>query len=118
MMHTFFPAPPSVADFVEFFWASAPYYAESPRERVLPTGCAALVVPLDERPACLYASEDAEEPEHVPGAFVCGPRRSPLIIGTAIGPTVGVHFKPGAARAFFDAAAADFADGVVQLESL
>ncbi|NBD08328.1 MULTISPECIES: helix-turn-helix domain-containing protein [Corallococcus] len=105
-------------EFVEFFWVSSSYVGQAPRERVLPTGAQALVVHLGETPLRVYSGEDTTEAAEALGAILCGARSSPLIIGTTFGPTVGVHFKPGGARPFFDAAADALAEQTVALDAL
>src|SRR5262245_40428741 len=105
-------------DLVEFFWAADSYVARAPRERVLPTGAQALVIHLGESPMRLYVGEHATEFAGASAAIVCGARSNPLVIGTALGPTAGVHFKPGGARRFFDVSADGIAEQVVTLEAL
>lgn len=102
---------------VAFVWASDDYVAQAPRERVLPTGGQSLVIHLGESPVRIYEDERAAEAETF-DAILCGARQRPLIIGTALGPTVGAHFKPGGARAFFDVPADALAGETVSLEAL
>ncbi|WPB73659.1 AraC family transcriptional regulator [Archangium violaceum] len=103
---------------VDFFWVSNAHVAQAPRERVLPTGAQALVVHLGESPMRIYPDERTSEPAELSGAILCGARQSPLLIGTAFGSTVGVHFKPGGARPFFDVPADAMAEQTVSLEAL
>lgn len=110
------PQPP-LDQLVDFFWSSDDYMGTTPRERVLPTGAQALVIHLAPRPMYAYADEQVSEPMAV-DAVLCGARSRPLIIGGARGPTVGVQFKPGGARRFFDASAAELAERVISLENL
>ncbi|WP_053238764.1 helix-turn-helix domain-containing protein [Sandaracinus amylolyticus] len=107
-----------LADLVELFWAADSYVAQAPRERVLPSGAQSLVIHLDERPLRIYAGEDATDATDVPGAILCGARQAPLVIDTALGPTVGVEFKPGGARPFFDLPADALTGQVVSLDAL
>ncbi|MET0344118.1 MAG: helix-turn-helix domain-containing protein [Polyangiales bacterium] len=111
------PSPPLDA-FIEFLWAADAYPAQSPRERILPSGAPALVVHLEAAPLRVFADERASEPAVTSGAFLCGARQTPLVIGTALGATVGVHFKPGGARPFFDIPAGAIAEQTVPLEAL
>lgn len=92
--------------------------AAAPRERVLPNGATALVVHLRSEPVPIFADDPATQLVTA-GAVLCGPRVSPLVIGTEfLGATVGVHFKPGGARPFFDVPASDISERVVSLEDV
>lgn len=113
---TYRPAPPLDA-LIEFMWAADGYPAQAPRERVLPSGAPALIIHLDPRPMRVYADELAREPAIASGAVFCGARQRPLIIDTALGANVGIHFRPGGARPFFDVAADAVAEQTVPLEA-
>lgn len=111
--------PPAPLDaLIEFMWAASGYPARAPRERVLPSGAAALVIHLEARPMRVYPDECASEPVAASGAMFCGPRQRPLILDTALGPTVGVHFRPGGARPFFDIPSDAVAEQSIPLETL
>jgi AraC-like DNA-binding protein len=116
--HGYYPARAPLDGLVEFFWAADAYVAEAPRERVLPTGAHAIVIHLAAAPMRIYASEDANAPASAVHAVLCGARSSPLIIGTEMGPTVGIHFKPGGARPFFDVPADATTGQAVSLEDV
>jgi AraC-like DNA-binding protein len=119
MIHALYRPRPPLDRLVEFFWVNdEEYVGQAPRERVLPTGSPALVIHLGESPVCIYAGDEATEPANVSDAVVCGARSSPLVIGTSLGPIVGVHFKPGGARQFFDVPADALAEQTVSLEAL
>lgn len=111
--------PPAPLDsLIEFVWAAEGYPAETPRERVLPSGAAALIIHLDARPMRVYADEQSVQPAAASGAMFAGVRQTPLILDTALGATVGIHFRPGGARPFFDVPAAAMAEQAVPLEAL
>ncbi|MGC4088951.1 MAG: helix-turn-helix transcriptional regulator [Polyangiaceae bacterium] len=116
MKHVLVRPRPPLDMLVDSFWAADTYQALTPRERVLPTGGQALVVHLDERPLEIYADARSTAVARFDGAAVCGARSSPLVFGTAFGPTVGVHFKPGGARPFFDLPADELAEQTASLE--
>ncbi|MDF3065396.1 MAG: hypothetical protein K0R38_997 [Polyangiaceae bacterium] len=119
MIHVAYAPKAPLDRFVDSFWAAGEYVAEAPRERVLPNGMHTLVIVLGERPLLnYYPSEDASAPVAVPGAVLCGTRQTPLVIGTSFGATVGVHFKPGGARPFFDVRADELTEQAVPLEAL
>ncbi|WP_426754708.1 DUF6597 domain-containing transcriptional factor [Myxococcus sp. Y35] len=104
--------------FVDSFWVTDSYVAQAPRERVLPSGTQDLIVHLGESPVRIYADEHSTEATDAPGVIVSGPRSSPLVIGTALGATVGVQFKPGGAYPFFGVPAHSLAEQTVALEAL
>ncbi|UJR82303.1 helix-turn-helix transcriptional regulator [Sandaracinus amylolyticus] len=111
------PSPP-LDGLVELIWAADSYVAQAERERVLPSGAQSLVVHLGNGPLRVFTDEDAIDATEVSGAIVCGARVTPLLIDTALGPTVGVEFKPGGARPFFDLPADAITGRVVSLDAL
>lgn len=118
MNHAYFRPLPPLDKFVEFFWATDRYEAVTPRERVLPTGSAAVVVHLGTN-TMRVASANSAELASVGDAVLCGARTSPLILDTsALGPTVGIHFKAGGLRPFFDIQAQAVAEQTTALDAL
>ncbi|HEX6241750.1 MAG TPA: AraC family transcriptional regulator [Polyangiales bacterium] len=111
------PGPP-LDRFVETLWAADHYVADAPRERVLPNGAHALVIHLAEHPLHIYASEQTYVPTPASGAIVCGARQTSLIIGTALGPTVGAQFRPGGASRIFRLPGSALLEQTVPLEAL
>ena len=119
MIHALYRPCPPLRELVEFFWVSERYTAaRTARERVLPSGAQVVVFHLADHPVRIWASEEGPEATFVHEAAVCGVRQRPLLLDTVLGPTVGVHFKPGGARPFFDGPAAELADRVVSLDTL
>ena len=118
MNHAYFRPPPPLDNFVDFFWATDCYAARTPRERVLPTGSAAIVVHLATH-TMRVAHADAADLSDVGGAVLCGARTRPLVLDTsALGPTVGIQFKAGGLRPFFDMHAEEVAERATPLEAL
>lgn len=117
MIHSAFLPCPALAPYVELLWFASRYEARSRRERVLPDGALALVIHLGEQPLYLYGEQSTVRADSS-GAVLCGARQTPMIIGTAMGPTVGVHFKPGGARPFFDARADELAEECISLDAI
>lgn len=109
------PAPP-LDEVVHFIWVAEGYRATTPRERILPSGALAIVINLaSER---FHACESSDEHLDLPSAVVAGARTRPFIIDTSsVLSTVGVHFKPGGARAFLGAAS-DLEERLVPLEAI
>ncbi|WP_430384155.1 DUF6597 domain-containing transcriptional factor [Archangium violaceum] len=118
MMHTLYRPRPPLDRLVESLWVSDNYVGQAPRQRVLPTGAQALVVLLGESPVRIYAGESTSESADHSGAILCGARSSPLLIGTSLGPIVGVKFRPGGALPFFDVPADALAEQTLSLEAL
>lgn len=104
--------------FIEFFWAADTYHARTPRERVLASSGQVLVIPLDGQPVEFGADAHAPVLSRFFDGVLFGARRGPTVIGTAFGRTVGIHFKPGGARPFFELPAHEFQDRVVPLEAM
>jgi AraC-like DNA-binding protein len=118
MMHTLHRPRPPLDRLVESLWVSEAYIGNTQRQRVLPTGAQALVIPLGESPVRVFTRETTRDFCEISGAIVCGARSSPMVIGGSIGPTVGVLFRPGGARAFFDVPADALAERATPLEAL
>jgi AraC-like DNA-binding protein len=118
VQQTIYRPEPPLDRVVDFLWVSGAYQAQTWRERVLPTGAEALVIHFGERPIEIYANDGTPEVAHFYDAVMCGVRSTPLVIGTSLGPTVGVRFKPGGARPFFDVPGHALVQQVVSLEAL
>jgi hypothetical protein len=104
------PAPPLDA-LVENLWslADAPAHA---RERIVPSGTFELVVNLDEDDIRGAVRRHA-------GAVVSGAFTRSFVVDTREHASlVGVHFKPGGARAFLGARADELTDAHVELAAL
>ncbi len=109
------PAPPLDA-VVENLWslADAPAHA---RERIVPTGTFELVVNLDEDEIRIH-DPDRGVRRHA-GAVVSGAYTRSFVVDTREHACiVGVHFKPGGARAFLGARADELTDAHVDLAAL
>jgi AraC-like DNA-binding protein len=93
------PAPP-LASYVEGLWYYDGYHAVNHKERVLPNGKFQVVIDLSSGPGA-----------------VSGMRSRYIAIDTAaIQSVMGIVFRPGGARGFFDVPAGDFYDRVVPLD--
>jgi AraC-like DNA-binding protein len=100
MLYARRPAPPLSAH-IEQLWYCENYQAPHARERVLPNGTFDLILDL----AC------GEQP------LVCGMRSQFVVIETALLRAIlGVTFRPGGARAFFDPPSDEFFNRDVPLE--
>lgn len=115
--HAFFRPTPPLDQVIELYWTATTYFAQAPRERVLPSGALALVINLGSRPLEIYEHDDSPVPIDIGSAALCGGRARPLVIGTSVlEATIGVHFKPGGARPFFDVPVGDLEDHVLSLD--
>jgi len=109
------PAPP-LEGLVVNLWSltDAPAHA---RERIVPTGTFELVVNLDEDQIRVYGPDGAVRCHA--GAVVSGAFTRSFVVDTREHASlVGVHFKPGGARAFLGAQADEFSDIHVDLAAL
>ena len=112
---TYKPSPPLDA-LVENLWslADAPAHA---RERIVPSGTFELVVNLDEDEVRVY-EPDGTVRRHA-GAVVSGAFTRSFVVDTREHASlVGVHFKPGGARAFLGTRADELTDAHVELAAL
>jgi AraC-like DNA-binding protein len=109
------PAPP-LDTLVENLWwlGDAPEHA---RERIIPSGTFELVVNLDEDEIRVY-DPDGGIRRHA-GAVVSGTYRKGFVVDTREHASlVGVHFKPGGARAFIGDRADALVDAHVEVGAL
>lgn len=112
---TYKPSPPLDA-LVENLWslADAPAHA---RERIVPSGTFELVVNLDEDEVRVY-EPDGTVRRHA-GAVVSGAFTRSFVVDTREHASlIGVHFKPGGARAFLGTRADELTDAHVELAAL
>lgn len=109
------PAPP-LDGLVAHLWSitDAPAHA---RERIVPAGTFELVVNLDENQIRVYGPDGAARCHAA--AVVSGAFASSFIVDTREHAClIGVHFRPGGARAFLGARADEFRDSHVELAAL
>lgn len=107
-----------LADFVEYFWSlsDAPAHAQ---ERIVPSGTLELVVNLHEDVVRIYDPADPARCRRFSGAVVSGAYRSYFVIDTREHASmVGVHFRPGGARAVLGLPPGELADTHLDLETL
>ena len=91
---------PQLVPYVEMLWYEDGDQAARHRERILPGGCFMLVVELTGGPGVVIGMRS----------------RSIEINPTAIHSVIGVIFRPGGARPFFNVAAHEFHSNVVSLD--
>lgn len=118
MIHTMHRPRAPLDRFIENIWTAEAYHAPSARERILPTGTLAIVIHLADGPMRSYDDATAPEPNASATSIVCGARATPIVIGSGFGPTIGVHFRPGGGRRFFDLPSCEISEQVVDLEAL
>ena len=89
------------------------------KERILPSGTFELVINLRENAMRIYDAERPEEYRRFSGAILSGPySRAFVCDANQHESLVGVHFRPGGAFPFLDAAASELADRHVNLADL
>jgi AraC-like DNA-binding protein len=111
--------PPPLAAHVDMIWAAEREALPHDRERMLPTGCVDIVIPLLQDSVIRFDGLESTEPQHFKGAVVQGPHDRFIVRGTGgASSVVGVHFKPGGARAFFGGALGDLRGRTVLLEDV
>jgi AraC-like DNA-binding protein len=118
MLYTSHAPMAPLADFVEYFWAlsDAPAHAQ---ERIVPSGTLELVVNLHEDVVRLYDPVDPTRCRRLSGAVVSGAYRSYFVIDTREHASmVGVHFRPGGARAVLGLPPGELSDTHLDLETL
>lgn len=112
------PAGPLQAH-VDCLWYAAHGALPHTRERLLPTGCADIIVPLLQDHLIRYDSAHELQARRLHGAVVQGPSDRFWVRGTeGDSVVVGVHFKPGGAAAFFGGAQATLRNRTELLEDL
>jgi AraC-like DNA-binding protein len=94
----------ALAPYVEKLWYCEDYKATHSQERVLPNGRFQLIIDLAPRPA---------------SPLIVGMRTKHSLLETAsIQAVIGVVFRPGGARAFFDPPADEFCNRAVALDQV
>jgi AraC-like DNA-binding protein len=118
LFHVHKPLPP-LADFVEFVWYwNGPPPAHS-KDRMMPDGCASLVVNLHEDRTEVYDREDPSKSQRMPGSSIAGPHSEHFIIDTREQQCVaGIEFKAGGLAPFIGMPAGELENRHVALEDL
>lgn len=102
IVHTRAPGAP-LSDFVALLWISEAGEGTHPRERILPTATAEIIVALDDVPMPVWERSERSPPQTFRDALVSGPRSSFIVIDNPARSTfAGIHFLPGGALPFFD----------------
>ena len=102
------PAPP-LAQFVEQLWYWDGPQAAHARDRILPSGCASLIINLAEDEVRDYVGPLQTKVERHPGAVLVGAYSKYTVIDTQEQrAVVGVVFRPGGMRPFFEHASDEF----------
>lgn len=112
------PAPP-LDSFIESLWLWDSGPRQFALERVLPTGCAQIIVNLKEDRTRLYSETNGSLPQVFPGTVVTGLSSRYQIIDTHEQEHVlGVSFRPGGLAPFFRMPAHELSGSDVPLEAL
>lgn len=110
------PAPP-LDKYVDHFWVLDEFPAEA-AERLVPDGTVELIINLGVTQK-LYDIDDPSRFTPFRHSWLSGPRRQPIVIGSP-GPSsmVGIHFRPYGAYPFLHIPMSEFADTVLDLDSI
>ncbi|MFL6575303.1 MAG: DUF6597 domain-containing transcriptional factor [Povalibacter sp.] len=112
------PAPP-LAHFVQHLWYWDGQPPSHSRDRILPNGCASLIINLAEDEVRDYVGPAQMQVERHPGAVLVGAYSRHSVIDAGEQRVVmGVVFKPGGMRPFFEPAADDFHNAHASLRDL
>ena len=116
-LRTYTPGPP-LDEYVDRFW----FFSDTPphpRERILPSGTAQLVINLTDDEIRIYDAPDAARPRRYAGAAVSGPYSNCFLIDPLVHASIiGVYFRPGRAAPVLGGPARDLADAHVDLEAV
>ena len=109
---------PRLRPFIECFWTlegDGPVGLSSP-ERILPDGCAELILNFGDR---FLQHSDNNQRELQPRYFLVGQMTGPILISPCGRvELLGIRFQPGGTRAFLGVPAHEFKDRVVELGDL
>jgi len=108
----------ALAPYIEKFWYCAHYLAAHRKERVLPGGRFQLIIHLTD--AFAGQQDFAPGETRLPGPMLVAGMRSRfgILDTTILRSVIGVVFRPGGARAFFDEPAHSFYNGTVPLDQV
>ncbi len=110
---------PPLSEFVDLIWFWDGPVPPHAKDRMMPDGCASLVVNLHEDRTEVYDREDPSKSQRMPGAAIAGPHTESFIIDTAEQRCVaGVEFKPGGLAPFIGMPASELQNRHVALEDL
>ena len=117
LLCTYTPGPP-LDEYIDRFWFCSDTPAH-PRERILPSGTAELVINLTGDEIRIYDASDPARPRRYSGAAVSGPYSNFFLIDPLQHASIiGVHFRPGRAVPVLGVPASELADAHVDLESV
>lgn len=109
--------PEPLGRYVDHFWILEQFPTEA-AQRLVPDGTVELIFNLGVTQR-LYELDDASRFRPFKDYWLSGPRRSSIIIGSpAPASMVGVHFRPFGAYAFLHEPMREFADRVLDLDSV
>jgi AraC-like DNA-binding protein len=116
-LRTYTPGPP-LDEYIDRFW----YCSDTPphpRERILPSATAQLVINLSDDEIRIYDASDPSRLRRYSGAAVSGPYSNFFLIDPLVHASIiGVYFRPGRAVPVLGVPASELADAHVDLETL
>jgi AraC-like DNA-binding protein len=116
-LRTYTPGPP-LDEYIDRFWSCSDT-PPHPRERILPSGTAQLVINLSDDEIRIYDASDPARPRRYSGAAVAGPYSNFFLVDPLVRASmIGVCFRPGRAAPVLGGPASDLADAHVDLETV
>ena len=119
MPHLHFRPPAPLSRFLELLW----YYEDPPKphrkERLMPDGCASLIINLNEDETRLYDPDDTNKMNRLSGCSVGGPHTRCFVIDSDEQVAViGASFRPGGAVPFLKLPSDELHNQHIDLEDL
>lgn len=112
------PAYPLAED-IAVFWYNAGFEPISRFERILPTGTIELVLDLDRSFVQLYNPNRDRRLARYSRHILCGPQSRYFMMDThSIGPSVGIHFKPGGLSPYISVPVSELHNQLVDADDL
>jgi AraC-like DNA-binding protein len=115
---THLPRPP-LNQFVEMLWFHEGYNCGHRLERVLPDGSMELIIYLRDEDRHVFDRVTHRPRQSYRRSWLSGPHSEFIIIDTACDASmIGVHFRPGGAKAFFGFPLDELRNSVVDLDAI
>jgi len=115
---THVPRPP-LNQFIELLWFHEGFNADHRLERVLPDGSMELIINLRDETRHVFDPISHQPRETYRRSWLSGPHSEFIVIDTAPNASmIGVHLRPGGARAFLGLPLSELRNSVVELDTL
>jgi AraC-like DNA-binding protein len=115
--HRLVPGPP-LNTFVEHLWLYDGFMPSYGREKLLPNGAMELIIDLRDHPKHKWDRRDLVHGTAYRKSWLSGMQTEYIVIEASPGSMMGAHFRPAGAWPFFGAPLGEFADHVIELDSV